>query len=95
MLAPVEVKVLALVLEERTGREVAALYRRQTGDQLPRGSLYSALRRMRQRGWVRMRADRELDPRLRLFVATADGVRELERARVFYEDLALFRPAAS
>ncbi len=92
MLSPAEVKVLALVSEERSGREVARLYGRQTGNEIPHGTLYSTLRRLRERGWVRMREDRELDPRVRLFVATLDGVRELERARAFYEDLALFRP---
>ena len=92
MLSPAEVKVLALVSEERSGREVARIYGQQTGERIPHGTLYSTLRRMRERGWVRMRQDRELDPRIRLFVATVDGAHELERARAFYEDLALFRP---
>ena len=90
MLSPVEFKVLALVLQEQTGRNVAHLFRRQTGEQIPHGSLYSALRRMRERGWVRMRKDRALDPRIRLFVATMDGVRELDRARGHYAKLAAF-----
>ena len=90
MLSPVGLKVLALVLEERTGREVASLYRHQTGKRIPHGTLYSTLRRLRARGWVRMREDRDLDPRVRLFVATAEGTGELERAREHYADLASF-----
>lgn len=92
LLSPAELRVLALVSEERSGREVAHRYWRQTGERIPHGTLYSTLRRMRERGWVRMRQDRELDPRIRLFVATVEGADELERARAFYEDLALFRP---
>ena len=90
MLSAVELKVLALVSEERSGREVAGLYRQQTGDQIPHGTLYSTLRRLRERGWVRMRADRELDPRVRLFSATAEGADELARAREHYAELAGF-----
>ena len=89
-LSPVELKVLALVLKEQTGRSIARLFRRQTGEQIPHGTLYSTLRRMRERGWVRMREDRALDPRIRLFVATMDGVRELDRARGHYAELAAF-----
>ena len=92
MLSPVELKVLSLVLEERTGREIAALYRKQTGDRIPFGTLYSTLRRTRARGWVRMREDRELDPRIRLFVATAEGAEELERSREHYAELSEFGP---
>ncbi len=90
MLSPAELKVLALVSEERSGREVAHLYRQQTGERIPFGTLYSTLRRMRERGWVRMRRDREFDPRIRLFVATADGLKQLDRARGHYGELAHF-----
>ena len=90
MLSPAEVKVLALVSEERSGREVARLYGQQTGERIPHGTLYSTLRRMRERGWVRMRQDRELDPRIRLFVATVEGTHELERARSHYAHLSQF-----
>ena len=37
------------------GREVARLYQQETGKQISYGTLYTTLRRMRQRGWVRMR----------------------------------------
>ena len=90
MLSPVELKVLALVLEERTGRDVAHLFRKQTGKQIPHGTLYSTLRRLRERGWAQMRQDRELDPRIRLFVATAAGQDELGRAREHYHAVATF-----
>ena len=84
MLSAVELKVLALVSEERSGREVAGLYRKQTGSKIPHGTLYSTLRRLRERGWVRMHRDRKLDPRIRLFVATAAGTSELEQTRSQY-----------
>ncbi len=90
MLSPIELKVLALVSEERSGREVARLYGRQTGSRIPHGTLYSTLRRMRERGWVQMRRDRELDPRIRLFVATAAGTSELEQTRSQYASLSQF-----
>ena len=90
VLSPAELKVLALILEERSGRDVARLYWQQTGGRIPHGTLYSTLRRMRERGWVRMREDRDLDPRIRLFAATADGAHELECTREHYAELAEF-----
>ena len=95
MLSPAELKVLALVSEERSGQEVARLYGQQTGEQIPHGTLYSSLRRLRERGWVRMRSDRELDPRVRLFLATKEGADELERARGHYAELSIFGQSAS
>jgi len=90
LLTPAELKVLSLVTEERSGREIARLYSREAGERIPYGTLYSTLRRMRARGWVRMRADPELDSRVRLFVAAEAGLNELERARDEYATLATF-----
>ena len=50
VLSPVELQILALVVEERTGREVAALFEREAGRRIPFGSLYTSFRRMRVRG---------------------------------------------
>ncbi len=93
VLTPVELQLLALVTSERSGREIARLYREETGEPVPFGTLYATLRRMRERGWVQMRNDRDLDGRIRLFRATASGLQAVEGARSYYDELASFGAA--
>ena len=90
VLSPTELQLLSLITSERAGREVARLYEGEAGQAISYGTLYTTLRRMRERGWVGMREDRELDRRIRLFVATMDGVHELDSARGHYASLSRF-----
>ena len=90
ILSATELKLLSLVTTERNGREVAKLYRKETGKRISYGTLYTTFRRLRERGWVRMRGDRGSDGRIRFFVVTASGVRALERARAHYARLSGF-----
>ncbi len=92
VLTPVELQLLALVTSERSGREVARLYREETGEPVPFGTLYATLRRLRERGWVRMRSDQSEDGRVRFFLITATGADALENARDRYANLAGFHP---
>ena len=88
ILPPSEMQVLALVLTPHTGQEVGLLFRDLTGVGLSHGSLYSALRRLRERGLVLMR--KHEDPRCRLFVASAAGKRKLAQTQKLYAELAAF-----
>ncbi len=90
ILSATELKLLSLVTTERNGREVAKLYRKETGKRISYGTLYTTFRRLRERGWVRMRGDRGSDGRIRLFVVTAAGSRALVGACAYYATLAEF-----
>ncbi len=90
ILSATELKLLSLVTTERNGRDVAKLYRKETGKRVTYGTLYTTFRRLRERGWVKMRGDRGSDGRVRLFMVTASGVWALKRARAHYASLSGF-----
>lgn len=84
ILSPMELQLLALVTTERTGREVAELYGRESGRRIAHGSLYTTFRRLRARGLVTAREDKGNDARIRFFLATRDGMNLLQRSRAYY-----------
>ena len=89
-LAPIELQILALVVQERTGREVAALFEREAGRRIPFGSLYTSFRRMGARGLVTSREEPDEDGRIKYFLATPQGLAALQRSRAFYGKLGYF-----
>ena len=90
ILSPTEFRLLALVTTERSGREAAKLYRKETGKRISYGTLYTTFRRLREQGWVRVRDDRDEDGRVRFFLVTATGSRALDLSRQHYQELAAF-----
>lgn len=71
----------ALVGEERHGYGIARWIEGTTEEVLtvPEGSLYPALRRLEDKGWIRSRWDRsENNRRARFYQLTATGRRRLE-----------------
>ena len=90
ILTAAELRLIALIQTERSGRQLARIYRAETGREIPHGSLYTLLRRLRARGLVTMRRDQYEDGRVRFFFVTEVGRRELERARLYYAGLAEF-----
>ena len=92
MLSPAELRVLALVTVEQTGSDIAHLYRVESGDVIPHGTLYSTLRRLRARGLVTSREQRELDGRTKHFFVTPSGEEALRNSREFYIQLGRFGP---
>ena len=94
VLSPVELQILALITTERTGRQVAELYRHEAGRRIAHGSLYTSLRRLRARGLVTAREDRAEDCRIRYFLATREGMEALQRSRAYYGRLGYFGLAA-
>lgn len=89
-LSETEFRLLALVApRERSGREVAKLYRQETGRGISYGTLYTTFRRMREAGWVKVR-DEESDGRVRYFRITAAGALALHHSRENYAELSNF-----
>lgn len=71
--SPLEFRLLALVIRERGGREIAKLYEKTHGVPISYGSLYTTLRRMADDGWIKVRPDPSGDGRARLFSIAAPG----------------------
>jgi len=86
-----EMRLLALVsATERSGREVAQLFKEETQKPLSYGTLYTTFRRLKTEGWVSVRDDTDKDGRIRYFRITGAGVRALMEARKYHERLAGF-----
>ena len=85
-----EFRLLALVVSERSGREVAQAFEKEAGRAISYGTLYTAFRRLREAGWVTVRDDEDADGRVRWFQITAAGSKAMRQAREQYRDLAKF-----
>ncbi len=85
-----EFQLLALTTAERTGRDIAKLYKRAAGRSISYGTLYPTLRRLVDAGWVRSRDDVNEAGRIKWFLITGEGRRTLESAREHYERLSRF-----
>lgn len=88
--APRELQLLALVISERIGREVAKLLEAKTGDPAPYGTVYTLLGDMAEAGWVKARDGERGGRRVRYFKLTGAGVAALARGRQYYSKLAAF-----
>lgn len=81
--------MLALCTEERSGREIAREYERQTGLRLPYGTLYTLVKEMAERRWVTVReTDEGGDGRVRWIEITRAGEGALQRAALQHARLA-------
>jgi len=87
----VEFRLLALAVEERSGREIAREYKREVGRSISYGTLYTTFRRLKDAGWVRVREDEDADGRLRYFQTSGAGLRALASARAHHASLANFQ----
>lgn len=82
MPSPTELDLLdALGARERSGREVAQLYTKEQGKGISYGTLYSALRRLVETGWLETRDGEDEDGRIRYFKLTGPGIKALPHAR--------------
>ena len=90
-LSPIETQLLSLVLaKELSGRDVAKLYKAETGRSISYGTLYTTFRRLKEGGLVNARDDEDEDGRVRYFSATGQGKCVLNETRAFYESRANF-----
>jgi len=90
MLTDVEFQLLALTVEERTGRDIAKEYKRITRSTISYGTLYPTLRRLSDAGWAKSRDEITERGRVKWFRITGEGRRVLAAARARYELLAGF-----
>jgi DNA-binding PadR family transcriptional regulator len=89
--SPLEMQLLALIADdERSGREVAQMYKAETGEAIGYGSLYTCFRRMVEAGWVKVRDDLDEDGRVRYFKIDVNGRRALQNGRAFYAGISTF-----
>jgi DNA-binding PadR family transcriptional regulator len=89
--SPMEMQLLFLVSDdEHSGREVANLYHKEAGKPIAYGTLYTTFRRLRERGWVKVRDGQDEDGRVRYFRIDVDGRRALRDGRAFYDRTAGF-----
>src|SRR5262245_39141442 len=85
-----EMQLLALVDTERSGREVAQLFEKETGRSISYGTLYTTFRRLKEEGLVKVRDSEDEDGRVRSFLITGAGQRALRNQREHYSALAAF-----
>lgn len=67
----------ALGAREHSGRNLAERYREHTGKSISWGTLYTAMRRLKESGWVDVRDDEDEDGRIRFFKLSSAGARAL------------------
>ena len=85
-----ELQMLAILAsDEMSGLDVARRYREKTGKTVPHGTLYTTLRRLKEKDWVNVRRD-QVDSRVRYFQTTQKGQDALIRGREFHRALATF-----
>jgi DNA-binding PadR family transcriptional regulator len=76
-----ERQLMLLLLQERTGREVAREFRREHGSPISYGTLYTTLRRLNEAGFVDVtREDEDADGRFRYYRLTGAGSKALSAA---------------
>ena len=85
-----ELQLLALVVKETIGREVAKVFEKETGKRIPYGTVYSLLDAMAEAGWVSSREEMRNGRRIRLFRIKGAGAKALNRGRDHYHGLANF-----
>lgn len=80
--SPTETALLDLMgTRERTGREIAEAYAKEHGTTISYGTLYTALRRLKEGGWIDMRDDEDEDGRLRYYTLSGKGAKALPTLR--------------
>lgn len=80
--SPTEFSLLqALGAQEMSGRDLARRFASEQGRSISYGTLYTAMRRLKDGGWVTVRDDEDEDGRVRFFKLTGNGVDLLPKLR--------------
>lgn len=82
-----ETLLLSYLVTERIGRELAKLYKEETGRRIPYATIYLILDRLKERGLVRCRESEVNGRRVRFFKLAGSGAVALEQARRYYESV--------
>jgi DNA-binding PadR family transcriptional regulator len=88
--SPREHQLLALVVTERIGRDIAKLYEKETGERIPYGTVYTVLDGMEKSGWVSSREETRGGRRIRLYKIQGAGVAAFNRSQEYFRRLAAF-----
>ncbi|MDP1587674.1 MAG: PadR family transcriptional regulator [Prosthecobacter sp.] len=67
----------ALGAREISGRDLAKRYEREQNTSISYGTLYTAMRRLKEGGWVDVRESDEGDRRVRYFKLSSSGAQHL------------------
>lgn len=90
--SPTETNLLnALGPREISGRELAERYKQEGHGSISWGTLYTAMRRLKEAGWVEVREDEVGDRRMRYFKISANGAIALPKVLSMQEQLAGWR----
>ena len=88
--SPTEFDLLsALGMREVSGRDLAKRYESETGKSMSYGTLYTAMRRLKDSGWVTARDDEEGDRRVRHFKLSDSGAAALPKLIKLQSEFAL------
>ncbi|OYW71170.1 MAG: hypothetical protein B7Z37_28515 [Verrucomicrobia bacterium 12-59-8] len=88
--SPTEFDLLsALGMREVSGRDLAKRYEEETGKSMSYGTLYTAMRRLKDGGWVTARDDEDGDRRVRYFKLSGAGATALPKLIKLQSDFAL------
>jgi DNA-binding PadR family transcriptional regulator len=80
--SPTEFNLLmALGAQEMSGRDLARRYESEQKRSISYGTLYTAMRRLKDSGWVTVRDDEDEDGRVRFFKLTGSGIDKLPSLR--------------
>jgi DNA-binding PadR family transcriptional regulator len=84
--SPTETQLLAILAQhgELSGREVAKIFKQETGKSMSYGTLYTTFRRMKEQKWVTSRDAEDEDGRVRYFEIDMRGKAALSTARKHY-----------
>jgi DNA-binding PadR family transcriptional regulator len=77
----------ALGGRERSGRDLAKQYEKESGKSISYGTLYTTMARLKDSGWVDSREDINGDRRVRLFKITGQGQSALSHIRAWESDV--------
>lgn len=83
-----EMRLFSLIVQRRPGRDVAKLYNKNWREPISYGTLYTTLRRMAERGWVKVEDDSDEDGRIRWFQISGIGAKAFNYGREYYRELA-------
>ena len=87
----IQTRLLALVSdEELSGLDLQQAYLERQEEKIALGTLYWTMRKMGERGWIKVRDDDSSDGRFRYFAITDKGREILANSREYYRATANF-----
>jgi DNA-binding PadR family transcriptional regulator len=93
--SPIEFSLLAVLgSQEMSGREIAEAFKAEHARSISYGTLYTALRRLKEAGWIEVREDADADGRLKFFKLTGSGRATIRSALQAHQRVSTATPLA-